>query len=122
MLGPETFDKLIKRTAVQRFYGHFSQALLKSVLRQPEILELASLRYVLVGDKVTELDGALPRAYTVANYVTAASEEETLAAIRAINGCGKPCPADIGLTGSDGSRRPNKAPPTDRVASPKPRR
>ncbi len=83
MLGPEKFDELVARSPLQRFYGYFSRGLLKSVLKERGILELASLRYVVVGDNVRELQGALPRAYAVGHYVTTSSEEESLAAIRA---------------------------------------
>ena len=83
MLGPETFDRLVARSPLQRFYGYFSPALLKSTLQQPEILGLASLRYVIEGDAARQLPHALPRAYAVGHYVISDSEEASLSAIRA---------------------------------------
>lgn len=83
MLGPEEFDRLVALSPLQRFYGYFSPRLLQAVLARPEILRLASLRYVIAGEDVSELPDPLPRAYAVSHYVRTNTEEETLAAIRA---------------------------------------
>lgn len=82
MLGPEKFDQLVSQSILQRFYGYFSQSLLKSVLQEPRILELASLRYIFANGDVRETGNPLPRAYAVGDYVKTTNEEESLAAIR----------------------------------------
>lgn len=85
MLGPKQFDRHVQRSLLQRFYGYFSKGLLQSVLQKPDILARASLRYVITEKNVIEIPSALPRAYLVAHYVTTASEEESLEAIKRSN-------------------------------------
>ncbi len=82
MLGPEEFDRRVSQSILQRFYGYFSRGLLKSVLKEPRILELASLRYVITDGEILETGNPLPRAYAVGDYVATDTEEESLAVIR----------------------------------------
>ncbi|MEZ5503560.1 MAG: YfhO family protein [Halioglobus sp.] len=81
--GQEDFDYMVSHSANTRFYGEFTPALMRMLLPVPWVLETVSLRYLLSkkeGDTV--LVDALPRAYAVGQYVLAADEQESLAAIK----------------------------------------
>lgn len=82
MIGPKVFDKTISGTVLQRFYGDISSSILHLCLREPEILQMASMRYLYSPKGVTEFDQALPRAYVVSHYTLSDNEEESLAGVR----------------------------------------
>lgn len=83
LVGEEDFDNIMSKSVNERFYGAFIPSLQELLLREPRILELASLRYWFYRDHTVENKNALPRAYAVRNYIQAKDEAESLAAIKA---------------------------------------
>jgi len=83
MIGPESFDQMVKGSPLQRFYGDFTPQLTNRILRDERILGLASVRYLYSPQRKSINEHALPRAYAVHHYIRAENEEQSLAAIKA---------------------------------------
>jgi Bacterial membrane protein YfhO len=83
MVGPEPFDRMVKGSPLQRFYGDFTPQLTKHILRDDRILGLASVRYLYSQQGKSINEHALPRAYAVRHYIRTENEEQSLSAIKA---------------------------------------
>ena len=83
LAGPEDFDSLISDSVLQRFYGNISPAIASLFIRDFSVLNLTSTRHVISATGNTTNMEALPRAYTVSEYIEAESELESLQAIKA---------------------------------------
>ena len=82
IVGVKKFDAVMSRTVTRRFYGDFSEDLVRFLSSVPGALDSLSLRYIVSATGNSESEGALPRAYAVTQYIQTADEEESLVAVK----------------------------------------
>lgn len=82
MMGAKNFDAIIAQSILQRFYGEISIPLAKRLLKAPDVLSPLSLRYIVSENGTVENLQALPRVYTVSQFISVNGELDSLAAVK----------------------------------------